>query len=372
MIQDEDSKPSFLRLDKIELPMVVQFSDHDDLEAAIQQQLSTRFDTVAQLPLWRVDVLNDGTVIFAFHHGIGDGLSGVAFHQSLLAALQDVIVGDESPLVSISQSLSLLPPIEAVTNVWPSLFKIITEVFSLFAPASWKPGYSSWTANPVPQTAEFIPHVKLLTFTSDEMAVFAKTCRSHSATVTSAFYVLTTATLSRLVSPRSPPYKTLSAYVAVSLRGAARAPANAMCDYVAAHHTYPLIHPAFQWPAAARYAATLQRQKHAARQSVGIIYFLFGNIAPFFRGMLGGKRGGTFEISNAGRVAVPASGRWNMRRMVFAQADLVTGQALKVSVIGDPTGAVNVALTWGEASIDGALVESFAVQFQEGVRALLV
>jgi hypothetical protein len=29
-------------------------------------------------------------------------------------------------------------------------------------------------------------------------------------------------------------------------------------------------------------------------------------------------------------------------------------------------------LTWGEASIDEALVESFAAQFQEGLRALLV
>jgi hypothetical protein len=139
------------------------------------------------------------------------------------------------------------------------------------------------------------------------------------------------------------------------------------------HHTYPPIHPAFQWPAAARYAATLQHQKHAAGQFIGMIYLNFGNSTSFFRGMFGGKRGAMFGLSNLGRVAVPASGgRWRMGRMVFAQADLVTGQALKVSVIGDPTGAVSVALTWGEASIDGALVESFAAQFQEGVRALLV
>ncbi|KAJ6581872.1 alcohol acetyltransferase [Mycena capillaripes] len=373
MLQGEDSKPSFVKLEKIDLTLVVQFSDHEHLEAAIQRQLSTRFHTVAKLPLWRVEVLTDGTVILAFHHGIGDGLSGVAFHQSLLAALQDDIAGDESPLVAVPQTLSLLPPIEAVTNLWPSLLKIITEVFSLFAPASWKRDYSAWTANPISKTPEFIPHVKLITFTSDEMATFAKTCRSHKATVTSAFYVLSAAILSRSVPPNVPEYKTLVATVAISLRDVARAPADIICDYVAGHRTFPLVHPAFQWPAAARYAADLQHQKHAAREEIGMIRLLFGNINPFFRGMLGGKRRATFEISNAGRVPAAArEGQWRIGRMVFAQSDLVVGAALKVNVIGDPTGAVSVALTWGEAAIDGTLVESFAAQLQEGFRALLV
>ncbi|KAJ7931788.1 hypothetical protein B0H13DRAFT_1957613, partial [Mycena leptocephala] len=278
MIQDEDSKPFFLRLNEIELSLVVQFSDHDDLEAAIKQQLSTR----------------------------------VAFHQSLLAALQDVIVGDDSPLVSVSQSLSLLPPIEAVTNVWPSL----------------------------PQTAEFIPHLKLITFTSDEMSTFAKICRSHSATVTSAFYVLAVATLSRLVPPRSPPYKTLSAHVAVSLRAAARAPAAAMCDYVGVHHTYPPIHPPSSGPPP---RATLPHYSarstpRATRRDVRALEF--------------GARRGACEW---GPVAHGPHG-------------------VRAGGSGDGPGAEGEC-DWGPdgRGIDRrALVESFAAQFQEGVRALLV
>lgn len=373
MVQNEESKPSFIRLEKIELPLIVQFSDNNDLEAAIQRQLATRFDTAAELPLWRVEVLNDSTVILAYHHGIGDGLSGVAFHRSLLAALQDVGDASGSLVVQVSESLSLLPPIEAVTNVWPSLSKIITEVFSLLLPASWKRSYYAWNANPVSKTPEFTPHVKLITFSGEEMAAFAKICRSHNATVTSAFYVLAAAILSRLVPPRSPQYKTLTAVIAISLRGVAGASADAFCDYVSGHTSTPPINPAFQWPAAARYAAELQRQKTAVRQEIGMIYLIASNIAGFMKGMLGGKRRATFEISNTGRVpAVEGAGPWRVERMVFAQSDLVVGAALKINVTGDPTGAVTVALTWGEAAIDGEVVESFAAQFQEGLRALLV
>ncbi|KAJ7167343.1 alcohol acetyltransferase [Mycena crocata] len=371
-VDGEDSKPSFVRLETIELPLVVQFSDHDDLEGAIRQQLSRRFNTAAQLPLWRVEVLKDDTVILAFHHGIGDGLSGVAFHQSLLTALQNTIIPDDSTLVAVLPSLSLLPPIETATNIRPSLLKVLTEVFSLLLPTSWTKGYSAWTANPVPPNPDLDPRIKLLTFTAAEMTAFAAACRSHGATVTSALYILTIATLSRLVPPNSPQYTTLSAYVAVSLRDVANTPAAAMCDYVAAHHTYPAVHPAFAWPAAARYAADLQRQRRGpAREELGMLYLLFGNIAGFFRGQFGQKRGGTFEISNTGRVAVAeGAGPWHIGRMTFAQCNVVIGPALVLNIISDPTGAVSVALTWGEAAIEEPQVESFAREFEQGLRTL--
>ncbi|KAJ7785872.1 alcohol acetyltransferase [Mycena metata] len=373
-LQGEKSKQAaFINLESIDLPLLAQFSDHADLEIAIKDQLLQRFDTDSELPLWRVEVLRDGTVILAYHHAIGDGLSGIAFHQSLLAALQDVVAGDDSSLVAIPQSLSLLPPIEAVTKLRPSIRKAIKEVLALFLPTSWTALSSAWTANPVLEIPKIKPGVKLIAFTPEEMATFAATCRSHGATLTSAFYVLAVATISRLVPPNAPQYKTLSALVAVSLRTVTATPADVMCDYVSVHHTYPAVHTTFQWPAAARYAADLQRQKSAAREEVGLLYLLFGNVAPYFRGMLGKKRGGTFEVSNTGRVSVGKhAGPWRIERMVFAQSDPIVGAALKINVIGDPTGAVNIALTWGKDSIDEAAVESFAAQFQDGLRALIV
>ena len=52
----------------------------------------------------------------------------------------------------------------------------------------------------------------------------------------------------------------------------------------------------------ARACAALVEELGLTREEVGLLYLLFGNVAPYFRGMLGKKRGGTFEVSNTGRV----------------------------------------------------------------------
>ncbi|KAJ7091562.1 alcohol acetyltransferase [Mycena belliarum] len=376
-LEGEDAKPSFVRLETIELPLIVRFSDHDGLEAAVGAQLARPFDTLSLLPLWRVEVLNDGTVILALHHGIGDGLSCVAFHQCLLAALQqDVLPGDDSTTVAVPPALTLSPPIETLTNLWPSLRKIVTELFYMLAPASWTPDYSAWTANPVSPTPVLAPRAKLLAFTPADAAALAAACRAHNTTITAALYVLTIVTLSRLAPP-SAQHKTFSAHIAISLRGAARLPTQTMGDYATAHHTYPPLDPVFSWPAAARYAQELQRQRLVAREEFGLLHLLGGvqNIRGFLRGRLGSKRGSTFEISNAGRVSVAADpdvGRWTLGQMTFAQCDVVAGSALKLNVIGDPAGALSVTLTWGADAIDEKIVEAFAEQFRDGVKALVV
>ncbi|KAK7025011.1 alcohol acetyltransferase [Favolaschia claudopus] len=375
MIKDESFKPSFVKLDTIDLSAIVEFSNETDLETIFERQLSVRLDTTAPLPLWRLQVLKDGTVLFVFHHCIGDALSGAIFHKTLLAALQEPVVGADSALVVVPKTISLLPPLEEVTDVRPSLLNILTTALALFIPipASWKRSYYAWTANPVSKTPDFTPHAKVMTFNAEEMDAFLKVCRTHNATITSAFYTLTAAIMSKLVPPHSPSYRTIGALVAISMRSIAGTP-DGICNYVSGHYTYPPINPAFQWPAAAAYAQELQRQKTVARETVGLIYYLFGNIAPFFQNSMGNKRNAAFEISNVGRIPDPTAhglGPWRIDRMVFAQSDLVVNAALKVNVIGDPTGAVHVTLTWGEAAIDRNLVDSFAVQFQEGVRSLI-
>ncbi|KAJ6534685.1 hypothetical protein DFH09DRAFT_1092010 [Mycena vulgaris] len=99
---------------------------------------------------------------------------------------------------------------------------------------------------------------------------------------------------------------------------------------------------------------------------------LLGNAAGFLRGLLRRKRGGTFEISNAGRVGAAAgAGRWRIGHMASAQCSIVVGAALVLNIIGDPTGAVSLTLAWGEDDIAEPLVDTFAAQFEDTFRTLL-
>ncbi|CAK5267549.1 unnamed protein product [Mycena citricolor] len=368
-VKDEDSKqPYFVRLDSVDLASVVRFLDTADLEVAIQAQLSAPFDTSAELPLWRVTVLSDNTVLFAYHHGIGDGLSGVAFHHSLYAALQ---APDLSPTeVVVPDDLPVVPAIDVALDVRPSLLTIIRTVISLFIPDSWRTAYTAWTANPVPADPELSPRVKIFVLPPSEMAGFSKVCRANCATVTSAFYILAVAILSRHIPPEST-YKTIGAAVAMSLRGLTDTPAGAICDYATGQSTFPPVDPAFKWSRAAEYAKDLQAARVSGKERIGLLALLRGDLQPYFRAQLGKKRTAAFELSNTGRVKFEGQGTWQVADVTFAQCDLIYGAALKVNVVGDPTGAVRIALTWNEDAIDEGLVETFAREFQDGVRALL-
>ncbi|KAJ7683745.1 hypothetical protein B0H14DRAFT_2894417 [Mycena olivaceomarginata] len=270
------------RLHTIDLSRIVQFRDNDSLWDSLESQLAEGFDTDADLPLWRIQVLGDNTVIFAIYHIIGDGLSTIAFHASLLRALRDVPAGDASPLVQT--------PNTDVTSVRPSLSTIFDEVYRL--------DRTAWSGKPVPMgvNGSLRTNVRLMSFPAQEVTAFCTMCQTHRTTVTAAFYVLTVATLSRMLAG-DPRYDAISSTVAISLRGAAGIPKDAICDY-----------------------------KSKARENIGML-------------SLGKKRASGFVLSNLGRFDAPAvEGTWNIVNTVFAQCDVVVGAAFKMNVVCDPTG----------------------------------
>jgi len=108
------------------------------------------FDTNAALPLWRLTVLADNTVIFFWHHCIGDGTSGLAFHRALLAALNaDNTIYKGRETVDIPSTSSIVPAIDSLINVRPSIAQFCRAIFDILFPPSWTRGRSAWTGNPV-------------------------------------------------------------------------------------------------------------------------------------------------------------------------------------------------------------------------------
>ncbi|KAF8216830.1 alcohol acetyltransferase [Mycena galopus ATCC 62051] len=368
---ESSSKAAFTRLHTIDLSQIVEFRDAGSLQTALEGQLARGFDTLADAPLWRIQVLADNTVILAIYHGIADGMSTIAFHESLLLALRNVVVNDASPVVRIPDTIFISPPIEAATSLRPSLATLLNEVYQMFAPKYLTSDRSAWSGNPVPMAGSLKTNVRLITIAAHDVTAFCEICGTHRATLTSAFYILTVAILSRILAG-DPRYKSISASVPISLRGVAGISKNEICDAVSEHSTYPLVNPNFSWTAAARYAAKLRKQKSEAREKIGMLRFLFGQYVPFLRTRLGRKRTNGFVLSNLGRFDAPAvEGAWNILNTVFAQCDVVIGAAFKLNVVCDPTGVLNVALTWGDHSIDSGFVESFLSQFQDAFYDLL-
>ncbi|KAJ7017715.1 alcohol acetyltransferase [Mycena alexandri] len=370
-LENETSRnAAFIRLDTIHLPRVVEFLENVTLQAVLEDQLARGFDAEADLPLWRIQVF-DNNIVFAIHHAIGDGLSTIAFHASLLMALRNVTADDTSLMVRIPDPVLVGPPIEKLINVQPTFRTLFDEVYKLFAENRMSTR-CVWSGNPVPYASSLRTHVRLMTIPAEDVTALCSTCRIHRATLTSAFYILTVAIIARMLNGTH--YKAISSAVAISLRDAAGifSASPTICDFVSAHQTYPHADPNFSWEAAARYAATLRKQKQTARERVGALRFLFNNYVPYLNRLLGAKRTSGFVLSNLGRFNAPAvDGTWNIVSSVFAQCDVVVGAAFKLNVVSDPAGNLNIALTYGEHGIDGAFVESFMSQFMDALYDLI-
>ncbi|KAF5383777.1 hypothetical protein D9615_003564 [Tricholomella constricta] len=366
--------PSFERLQIVDLAEIVEFSDSCGLKATIEAQLLRPFNTASALPLWRVVVMKDDTICFAWHHCIGDGMSGLAFHRTLQASLEEG--EDHTPAANytvLPSRNTFTPAIEEMTSLTPSWGKVVLEIFELFAPTAWTRGASAWTGNPVKTDISLTTRVLLIEFAPDEVSALLNICRSHKATLTSAFQTMAISVLSSLIPAEK--HKTISSYVPISLRGIAGTPSDVFCDHVSTLHSYPRINATFSWVEAAQYASRLRSYTPQSVEEIGMIRFLFGKYASFFKGKLGKKRQGGIEISNVGRFeaksSLEAGPTWSIGRMVFAQCDAVLGAALKLNVVGDSLGGVTVAVTWGAGAIPDSFAEEFTSRFKVGIDRLL-
>ncbi|KAJ7066390.1 alcohol acetyltransferase-domain-containing protein [Mycena amicta] len=379
-LQNETSSNAcFVPLRRIDLSDVVQFSQRGELQTVLQDHLARGFDAEADLPLWRVEVLPDNTVVFAVHHVVGDGLSTVAFLLALLQALEHPTTDETLPSIRIPTGIVLSPPIEELTNVRPSFGQLLSLVYKHFAPERWTPASSAWTGRKTPQTAAggLKTQVRLLNIPPEQVVALRTACRKHRATLTSAFYVLATSTLSRILAAAKSNgrrYRSVSAGVAISLRDCSRVPLprTTICDAVSAHYTYPALNPNFSWTTASRYAGVLRKQRlGGARGNIGMLRFLGNDYARFMRGHLGAKREGGFVISNLGPMPISEAERtWSMENVVFAQCDVVVGAAFKMNIVGDTDGGVNFAFTWGEESVEEFFVEEFISRFRDALGPL--
>lgn len=404
---ERGSSPGFVRMQSIDVEGAVRFLGKDkdetmtamdakseDVAALLEDAFTSIIDAsecaAAGLPLWRVTVASANILVFSWHHAIGDGQSGLAVLRAILDGLNSV---DSIPTGTTTDyhavrppaSTSLSPPLEALTDVTPSLATLFPLLLGLIVPRKWSQR-RTWSGNAVPRrtSADAVKtHVRLIAIPAPPAARLIASARAHGATLTSALYVLVLATLSPLVAalPGKRRYTRLRTNVPVSLRHITETPANVMCEEISIHvSSEALLLSGFSWEKAAPYSKELHRAVPRTREIVGAMKFLFGDYEGYFKGMLGKKREGSFVLSNLGAFKTDAtetmtsasqgSQAWSIGNVYFAQDDSIIGYAIKINVVGGTNGSVHISITWGEGALDARIVESFVREFSKGVEDL--
>ncbi|OJT02982.1 hypothetical protein TRAPUB_6461 [Trametes pubescens] len=404
VLSTQRGPPTWVRLAFLDLSRTVEFVDVDssNLSSLLEAQFTRPFDLGAKLPLWRLVVLSDGTVVFAYDHVMGDGQSGLAFHLSLLDALQKIRDPPvkHSGSVTAPPGVAMLPPVEDAMLIPVPLTRLLSEVNKAINPFHKRRRTAVWSGNPIPKAFKFGVHVRILHMSPDEAASLLRQCRAHQTTITGAVYALISyifARLLRISDEPKPKYTSIGVFVPVSLRRYTGAPPTAICNHVSYYqdiHELPTVSSChsptaypipsdFPWAVAARFSETLRREAPHTPAMLGVMNTLVGAGERYSRGLLGKKREMTLEISNLGPVpaaAAPTShpecmasaSGWSIQEAIFAQADATPGAALKINVTGTPAGGLGISLTWGRESLDEEFAEACVGAFVAGMKELAV
>ncbi|CAH0051425.1 unnamed protein product [Clonostachys solani] len=217
---EDTAKPTFIRLEALDLRNHVHWKTFDDAVSREKQyleelklQLDSRYDNLATQPGWRVIILHDAgaesiEVLYVWNHPHHDGMGGKIFHQQLFQHLNNkenisepltykLQDDPECLIVKLPESSDRLPPPPEVLTAFPMttpflLKKLWKEVkpYSFFPPTSV---HATWA--PV-KLEPFTTRFQSFSIDNDTVVKVVASCRRHQTTVTGLLHALVLLSLS--------------------------------------------------------------------------------------------------------------------------------------------------------------------------------
>lgn len=377
---DHTQDPYFVRLPEIDLDQVVSFQDRKpgllateadgeptpdlDLQTLLATQHNIPFR--APNPFWRVCVLLDTederqfTAVFVYHHAIGDGTSGKAFHQTFLRALGAIDSSDQTKSIIKSPRLPLLPNIELVHPMSLSLLYLAKKIFQAKIYSRRPTGL--WTGSKV-----LIPsqtRLRLVPFSKLLVGAIRDRCRQEGTTITALLQTI----VARSIFAHIPPeFTRLACTGALSSR-------RWMPDIITdeslgvwvqdyeetySRETVAPSDGSFPWEEARRSRKTIQSvlKMEGKNASTSLLQFVDDFQEELCLSKVGKDRDKSFEVSNVGVLDPQTkSDLPSIKGMVFSQCASVMGNAIEVSAVTGGDGCLVLAVSWQQGAVEADLV----------------
>ncbi|KAL2820063.1 alcohol acetyltransferase [Aspergillus granulosus] len=367
-------KPYFVRLPEIDLSQPVSFQHRteklsdSELESFLQEQHNTGF--TAPAPYWRLIVFTDDTnskhftAVFVYHHAIGDGGSGKAFHRTFLEALRGAasLQEGESRQVVPSPKTALLPNLEAAHPLpvsLPYLLKVLFKelIFAKDDPKLWAGGSIQ-----LPLKTQ----LRIITLTAAQTSSLVKVCRENGTTVTC---LIQTAFARALFHHIPKEYILLNCSGAISSRPWLPETITEdsmgvwVQEFFESYTRSAVTDKTFPWTEAKRSRMTILKELKlkSKNTSVGLLKFMKDYRKDLLESKLGKARKSTYEVSSLGVVKTENandSSISQMGRVVFSQSASVTGSAIEVSAVTGADGTLVLVPSWQTNVVDDSLMQA--------------
>ncbi|KAL3473500.1 alcohol acetyltransferase [Aspergillus californicus] len=377
---EDTEEPYFVRLPEIDLAQPVSFQkrvqrfpypDENDaeLESFLQTQHKTGF--TAPEPFWRLIILTDDaddrhfTAVFVYHHGIGDGTSGKAFHRTFLQALrgtESLKQGEAKQLIA-SPKTPLLPSLEEAHQLRLSTIYLIKVLLKEFFCSKNDPKVWAGAVFQAPTTTQ----LRTLVLPAAQTSAIIKSCRENKTTVTCA---LQTA-IARSVFMHIPDkYTRLIFSGAMSSRSWLK---QKMTDddmgvwiqeYAETYTRKALTKSApFPWSEARRARQTIIKEQNLRSRdtSIGLLKFVKNFRTDLLESKIGQPRTCVAEVSNLGVLKTENPGVDSipqMGRVIFSQSASITGSAIQFSAMTGADGCLSIGASWQTGVVEEELTQA--------------
>lgn len=380
-VGEETKEPYWARLPEINLERSVSFQkrcypspDENEKDAELEDLLNVQHNTPFSppLPYWRVCILLDAenerrfTTAFVYHHAIGDGTSGKAFHKTFLEALHTSTVSPaETRRVIPSPKMPLLPNIEEIHPMDLSIPYLVTTLFKEKV-WSWRdPGL--WTGSVIRLPLE--TQMRHIAIPKSLATSFRDACRRNQTTITGALQTIVSRALFTNISENFTQIKCngpLSSRRFLPDIITDDAIGVWIQDYDEYYSRNDLMVDSFPWSEAQRSRKTIESvlSLHGKNASPNLLRYVNDFHQELFLSKIGKQRGSSFEMSNIGVFAPGLASDNNdpskpqVGRMIFSQCASVTGCAIEVSVITGGDGCLVLAFSWQTEVVEKDLVWS--------------
>ncbi|RVD89740.1 uncharacterized protein DFL_000733 [Arthrobotrys flagrans] len=428
--EEPTGTPSFIRLPSIDFTKSEKFiiwesSSTSPSHAKEYKNLLCRLhntpfsnEDLTTLPLWRIGVLKrsyntptaydsetnsegriDYEIAFSYHHAIADGLSGAAFHYSLVSALNSVDEASGSganwDTYTPPKDLELLPPMDKVLDFGMGL-KTAGKIAG-FVGKSVLPSFmhkSVWAGGKIPE--KLAPtKIDILTVESYVLESLIKALKAKKVSLT-AFLTYAAAdalfnVMKALDKDEFAKIKNVKVSVPMSYRKNAGWDNTIMSDCVGAINWDIGKFKALEGEIGGMKKLTVELRKESmvTRDSeVGLIA-LVGDLAGFFKGQVGKDRELTFEMSNLGvldarKIGAPkkkeegkeegeestsvagGSEGWRIEGALFSQSSSVQGPAFSVNAV-TVGGKMGVVVQWMEGVFKDDIMEALVKELDKAL-----
>lgn len=359
-------------------------------------------------PSWKVVVLplSDSTssgqsrclITFTFSHALADGISGLAFHHTLLEAFRKPIDDEKSMLYTtpdgelspafdtperlpISWSYLLVPLLGVLLPAW--LRKILDLKVSITSKNA-----GTWTGPPVfvNPNDPAATRIKLVEIDHADVAKALSVARKHGAKLTAVMHQLIIRALDKAVL--DPNVTNWVSTTVINMRPAVGISDDTMGLFVNGYyHTHPRVQDSSllseeDWSAARLMTEKLADSATATKnQPIGLLRYI-PSIRKWTVGKIGQPRDGSYEVSNLGAFSdVQGNSKSEGRRcgitkMVFSPSNSPLTEPLGINVVSVKGKSLVFSVGWTPGSLgvpedsEDRFVEAICASLRESFKTL--